>query len=66
MEEKIIAFNKYVEQTMDLLTDSYKWCMLAKHTNDPMLKEKYKHISSKLHELYEDEHRHIESILKEA
>ena len=66
MEEKIIAFNKYVEQTMDLLTDSYKWCMLAKHTTDMHTKEKYKHISNMLYELYEAEHEHIETILKEA
>lgn len=66
MEEKIHAFNKYVEQTMDLLTDSYKWCMLAKHATDIHTKEKYKHISSTLYELYEEEHKHIDTMLREA
>ena len=64
MEEKLHEFNKYVEQAMDLLTDSYKWCMLSKHATDMHTKEKYKHISDMLYELYEKEHEHIEDILK--
>ena len=48
MEEKLHEFNKYVEQAMDLLTDSYKWCMLSKHATDMHTKEKYKHISDML------------------
>lgn len=58
-DEKTNCFKKAMMQTADLLVDSYKWKCLAEHTEDVNTREKYKHISKTLEELYHEEHDNI-------
>lgn len=59
MHEKSDCFKKSMMQTADLLVDSYKWKHLAECCEDANTREKYKHISSTLEELYREEHERI-------
>lgn len=60
------AFEKYAHQVNDLVVDSYKWKLLSDHADNHETKEKYKHISHTLYELYLDEHKRMESKVKEV
>lgn len=58
-EDKVHCFKKAMMQTADLLVDSYKWKCLAECAEDPNVREKYRHISETLAELYHEQHEAI-------
>ena len=63
--DEICKFKKYAKQTLDLMVDSYKWKILAKHCDDSTMKQKYEHISNVLMDLFMEEHNHMQMLFKE-
>lgn len=64
-EEKICNFKDYAKQALDLMVDSYKWKVMAKHCNNETIKTKYLSISNTLYELFMNEHSEIGRMFKE-
>lgn len=65
-EEIVMKFKKYMHQVEDLACDAYKWLMMANHTDDVELKEKYTRISNILRDLYGEELQHIKEMFEQA
>ena len=64
--DEICHFKKYVKQTLDLMVDSYKWKVMAKHCDDPNMKAKYHEISTMLYDMFMREHQAMGEMFKEA
>lgn len=63
--EEVCEFKKYATQTLDLMVDSYKWKVMAKHCNNETMKTKYLSISNTLYELFMNEHAEMSRMFKE-
>lgn len=64
-EEKVCDFKKYAKQTLDLMTDAYKWKMMAEYCDDNEMKGKYMVVSNTLFDLFMKEHANIGNMFKE-
>lgn len=63
--EEICDFKKYAKQTLDLMVDSYKWKVMAKHCDSQEMKNKYMQVSNTLMDLFMVEHNAIGEMFKE-
>ena len=63
-EEKVCWFKKYINQSMDLLTDAFKWKMMAEYCDDEEMKIKYSQVSDTLFNMFMVEHNNIGEIFK--
>ena len=63
--EEVCEFKKYAKQTLDLMVDAYKWKVMAKHCGSGEMKNKYRHVSDTLMELFMTEHNNIGEIFRE-
>lgn len=64
IEKNACAFKMYVKQTMDLLTDAYKWRIMAEECDTTEMKEKYMAVSNTLYEMFMVEHNNIGAMFK--
>lgn len=64
IEKNTCAFKTYVKQTMDLLTDAYKWKIMAEECNTTEMKEKYMAVSKTLYDMFMVEHNNIGAMFK--
>ena len=64
-EEKVCNFKKYAKQTLDLMTDAYKWKVMAEDCDDQEMKNKYMSVSNTLFNLFMTEHNNIGAMFKE-
>lgn len=64
-EKEVCDFKKYAKQTLDLMVDAYKWKAMAKHCDEPEMKQKYMAVSDTLFELFMKEHNNIGAMFKE-
>ena len=64
-EEKVSCFKKYIKQSMDLLTDAFKWKMMGEYSDDENMKVKYKQVSDTLFNMFMVEHENINRMFKE-
>ena len=55
----------YVKQTLDLLTDAFKWKEMAKECTNEEMKQKYMSVSNTLYEMFMVEHNNIGNMFKE-
>ena len=63
--EEICEFKKYAKQTLDLLVDSFKWKILARHCDNHDMRMKYNQVSETLMELFMAEHNRIGEMFRE-
>lgn len=59
MEDKVCQFKMYIKQTLDLLTDAYKWKVMSDECDNMDMKQKYTQVSNTLFELFMVEHNNI-------
>lgn len=64
LEEEICSFKKYVQLSMDLMVDSFKWKKLAEYCKDSENAEQYKEVSDTLYSLFLKEYDKIENVFK--
>lgn len=63
-EEKVCKFKRYVQQTLDLMVDAYKWKVMADECDDEKMKEKYMMVSDTLFGMFMEEHNNIGNVFK--
>ena len=63
-EDRVCDFKKYVNQTLDLLVDSYKWKVMAEDCEDNLMANKYMSVSDTLFNIFMTEHNEIGEIFK--
>lgn len=64
IEKNACAFKTYVKQTMDLLTDAYKWKIMAEECDTEEMKNKYMSVSNTLYDMFMVEHNNIGAMFK--
>ena len=64
MEEKLCEFKNYVKQTIDLMTDAYKWKLMAQECDNDEMRNKYLNVSNTLFEMFMVEHNNIGEMFK--
>ena len=64
IEKNTCAFKMYVKQTMDLLTDAYKWKVMAEECDTEEMKNKYMAVSNNLYDMFMVEHNNIGAMFK--
>ena len=65
-EEKICHFKKYVNQTLDLMVDAYKWKTMAEHCDDEEMKQKYMQVSNTLFDMFMVEHNNMRDLFSDT
>ena len=63
--EEVCDFKKYAKQTLDLMVDAYKWKIMARHCDNPVMRTKYTQVSDTLMDLFMTEHANIGAMFKE-
>lgn len=63
-EDKVCNFKRYAKQTLDLMTDVYKWKVMASECDNEEMKNKYMNVSNTLFELFMVEHNNIGEMFK--
>ena len=63
-EEKVCKFKRYMQQTLDLMVDAYKWKVMADECDDEKMKEKYMMVSDTLFGMFMEEHNNIGNVFK--
>ena len=58
-EDKVCEFKKYTKQTLDLMTDAFKWKMMAEYSEDDEMKNKYMMVANSLFDMYVKENNNI-------
>lgn len=58
-EDKVCEFKKYTKQTLDLMTDAFKWKMMAEYSEDDEMKNKYMMVANSLFDMYTKENNNI-------
>lgn len=58
-EDKVCEFKKYTKQTLDLMTDAFKWKMMAEHSEDDEMRNKYMVVANSLFDMYVKENNNI-------
>lgn len=58
-EDKVCEFKKYTKQTLDLMTDAFKWKMMAEYSEDEEMRNKYMIVANSLFDMYVKENNNI-------
>ena len=58
-EDKVCEFKKYTKQTLDLMTDAFKWKMMGEYSEDDEMKNKYMTVANSLFDMYVRENNNI-------
>ena len=58
-EDKVCEFKKYTKQTLDLMTDAFKWKMMGEYSEDDEMKNKYMMVANSLFDMYTKENNNI-------
>ena len=58
-EDKVCEFKKYTKQTLDLMTDAFKWKMMGEYSEDEEMRNKYMTVANSLFEMYIRENNNI-------
>ena len=58
-EDKVCEFKKYTKQTLDLMTDAFKWKMMAEYSEDDEMRNKYMMVANSLFDMYVKENNNI-------
>ena len=58
-EDKVCEFKKYTKQTLDLMTDAFKWKMMAEYSEDDEMRNKYMMVANSLFDMYTKENNNI-------
>ena len=58
-EDKVCEFKKYTKQTLDLMTDAFKWKMMGEYSEDDEMKNKYMMVANSLFDMYVKENNNI-------
>lgn len=58
-EDKVCEFKKYTKQTLDLMTDAFKWKMMAEYSEDEEMRNKYMVVANSLFDMYTKENNNI-------
>lgn len=58
-EDKVCEFKKYTKQTLDLMTDAFKWKMMAEYSEDDEMRNKYMVVANSLFDMYVKENNNI-------
>jgi hypothetical protein len=65
-EDKVCEFKKYTKQTLDLMTDAFKWKMMGEYSEDEEMKNKYMTVANSLFEMYVRENNNIMNKFRES
>ena len=57
--DKVCEFKKYTKQTLDLMTDAFKWKMMGEYSEDDEMKNKYMMVANSLFDMYVKENNNI-------
>ena len=64
IEKNAHAFKTYVKQTMDLLSDAYKWKIMSEECDTEEMKNKYMSVSNALYGMFTVEYNNLEAMFK--
>lgn len=65
-EDKVCEFKKYTKQTLDLMTDAFKWKMMAEYSEDEEMRNKYMTVANSLFDMYVKENNNIMNKYRES